>query len=198
MPPYNQLVAGAGQAPVYGSDNIFGLSTGNAQRNQLSSNMGNMSQFGGQLGNAYMGNQAGINNTIGMLQGQAQGQNSVSAMQMQQGLNQSLANQQSMAASASPNNAAMAARNAAMNMNQLNTGTMGQQAVAGLQERQQALGQLSQLQLGQSGQNLNGMLGAYNGATQAGATYLGNQPPSLLSKLGGLGNGLASGLGAIM
>lgn len=191
------LVAGAGQLPVYGND-IFGLSTGNAQRNQLSSNMGNMSQFGGQLGNAYGQNQAGINNTIGMLQGQAQGQNSVSAMQMQQGLNQSLANQQSMAASASPNNAAMAARNAAMNMNQLNTGTMGQQAVAGLQERQQALGQLSQLQLGQSGQNLNGALGAYNGATQAGAAYLGQQPPSLLSKFAGLGNGLASGLGAIM
>jgi hypothetical protein len=198
MANYNQLSGGLGQIN-YGNDpyNLFGVSQGNAQRNQLSSNIGNMSQFGGQLGNLYMNNQAGINGTIGGLQAIANGQNSVSAMQLQQGLQQAQAQQMSSAASANPQAGPAAARTAMMQMGQQASGEMGQQAVAGLQERNNAYGQLANLQLGQSGQNLNGALGALNGANQATGTYLQNQAPSWWQQYGkSAANGLASGLGA--
>lgn len=80
-----------------------------------------------------------------MLQRRAMGQDSLSAEQLRQGLQQNLAAQQSMAASASPANAAMAARTAAIQSGRLGSALAGQQATAGIQERahaQNALGQL--------------------------------------------------------
>ena len=71
----------------------------------------------------------------------------VSGEIMRQGMQQTLANQQSHAAGAAPQNSAMAARNAAMNIGRANTAMAGQQAIAGMQERiasEQALGQLMQ------------------------------------------------------
>jgi hypothetical protein len=68
----------------------------------------------------------------------AGGQQSISAEQLRQGLQQNMAGQRSMAAGASPGNAPMAARSAAMNMARMGSGLAGQQAVAGMQERQNA------------------------------------------------------------
>ena len=109
--------------------------------------------------------QLGQDNTF--LRGLASGQNSISAEQLRQGLQQNLASQQSMAAGAAPQNQAMAARNAAMNMGQAAYGMSGQQALAGLQERQNAMQQLganlnNQAQMGVAA--ANGGLGNANNA----------------------------------
>jgi hypothetical protein len=96
----------------------------------------------------------------------AEGQNSVSAEQLRQGLQQNLATQRSMAASASPANAAMAARTAAMQGARLGYGMSGQQALAGLQERQQAQQMLNEMILRQRQQELEAALGARGQAIQ--------------------------------
>jgi hypothetical protein len=69
---------------------------------------------------------------------QAAGKNLVSAEMLRQGLQQNLAQQRSMAAGASPNNAAMAARVAANNMNRASYGMSGQAALASMQEQMAA------------------------------------------------------------
>lgn len=73
-----------------------------------------------------------------ILRRQAMGQDSVTREMLRQGLQQNLSAQRSMAAGASPNNAAMAARTAAMQMGRLGAGMSGQAALAGMQERQAA------------------------------------------------------------
>jgi hypothetical protein len=96
----------------------------------------------------------------------ATGQNSVSAMQLRQGLQQNLAAQRSLAAGAAPQNQAMAARTAAIQSGRLGAGMAGQQAVAGLQERQGANQQLGQLILQQRAQDQQVALGAGGQAMQ--------------------------------
>ncbi|HKP06411.1 MAG TPA: tail fiber domain-containing protein [Microbacterium sp.] len=105
----------------------------------------------GQLGAAGNANIAG-------LQQLANGQGSIAAEQLRQGLQQNQAAQQSMAAGASPQNAAMAARTAAIQSARLGAGLAGQQAIAGLQERAQAQGQLAGAIQGLRGQDLNAAL----------------------------------------
>lgn len=113
----------------------------------------------------------------------ANGKNSVSAMQLQQGNQQALAAQQAMAASANPANAAMAARNAAQNMGRLQYGLSGQQAVAGLQERNQAQQAAAGLLGTLRGQDLQGTLGGYNAATGAYSGGLnGSRDPTILQQ----------------
>ena len=101
------------------------------------------------------------------LRRQASGQDSLSSEQLRQGLQQNLASQRSMAASAAPGNSAMAARNAAMNMGRAASGMSGAAATAGIQERRAAQDALSQMILQQRGQDLQGALGARQ--TAAGA-----------------------------
>ena len=140
----------------------------------------------GQLG------QLGQQN-IAALQAQASGQNSVSAEQLRQALQQNLAQQQSMAAGASPRNAAAAARTAAIQSGRLGAGLAGQQAIAGLQERNQAQQQLASAIQGMRGQDLNAALGGRQTAvTGYGANNAGQPEPSSAEKylpmvLGGLG-----------
>ncbi len=90
----------------------------------------------------------------------ASGKNSVAGEQLRQGLQQNYAAQRSMAASAPPQNAAMAARGAAMNMGRMGMGLSGQQVMAGLAERNAATQALAQLNLGQRGQDVNVGLGS--------------------------------------
>lgn len=111
-----------------------------------------------QRGYQQLGQRAG--GALDYLQGQAQGQNSVSAEQLRQGLQQNIAAQQSMAAGASPQNAAMAARTAAIQAGRLGAGLAGQQAIAGLQERNQAQQQYAGLLQGLRGQDLQATLGS--------------------------------------
>jgi hypothetical protein len=119
------------------------------------------------------------------LQGQARGENSVSAEQLRQALQQNLAAQRSMAASASPQNAAMAARTAAIQSGRLGAGLAGQQAVAGLAERNQAQQAYAQ-SLGQMrGQDLQAALGSRQTAVGAnGAGQVGAPEKSLLEQYG--------------
>jgi hypothetical protein len=119
------------------------------------------------------------------LQRQAQGQNSVSALQLQQGLQQLYGQQQSFAAGASPQNAAMAARTAALQMGRAGMGMAGQQALSGLQERNQAQSQYAQLLQGLRGQDAQTALGARQGAIQGyGAGNAGTPEKSWLEKYG--------------
>lgn len=87
------------------------------------------------------------------LRRQAMGQDSLSQEQLRQGLGQQQAAQMSMAASANPNNAAMAARTAMNNMARNGYGMSGQAALAGIHERlgaNQALGNMLTQQQGQA------------------------------------------------
>jgi len=125
----------------------------------------------------------------------ASGQDSVSAEQLRQGLQQNQAAQASYAAGASPQNAAMAARTAAIQSARLGAGMSGAAALAGLQERQAANQGLSNMILQQRGQDLNATLGARQGAIQGyGAGNAGTPEKSWLEKYG---PALQSGASAI-
>lgn len=97
----------------------------------------------------------------------ASGQDSLSAEQLRQGLQQNMNQQRSMAASASPSNAPMAALHAAQNMGRMGAGMSGQAALAGIQERQQAQNALSNMIMQQRQQDANVALGSRQNATGA-------------------------------
>ncbi len=141
-------------------------STLNKQAN-LNSVGANAQQFAGsnQAGFNGLGSQG--NQSLAQLQAIANGQNSVSAMQLQQAQQAAMAQQRSLAAGASPANSAMAARNAANNLNTANYGLAGQQAVAGLAERNQAQTQYANLLGTLRGQDLQGALGSNQTAVGA-------------------------------
>jgi len=141
----------------------------------------------------YYGNQ--LVPAIADLRAQATGQNSISALQLGQGLQQNQANQLSMAAGAAPQNASMAARTAALQSARLGYGMSGQQAVAGLQERNQAQQQYAGLLQGLRGQELQGVLGSRSAAIGGyGASNAGTPAPSMLQQYGPMA---AAGLAAI-
>jgi hypothetical protein len=122
---------------------------------------------------------------------QAQGQRSVSAEQLRQALGQNQAAQMSLAAGASPRNAAMAARTAAIQTGRLGAGLAGQQAVAGLQEQNQAQQQYAALLQGLRQQDLQAALGSQQNALSA---YGGYKPEgSFIDKWG---QPIAAGFGA--
>lgn len=152
--------------------------------------------FGDRAATNYNDLTGMLGGSLNDLRDQAQGKNSVSALQLRQGLQQNLAAQRSYAAGAAPRNAAMAARTGAMQMGRMGYGLAGQQALAGLQERQQAQQAYAQL-LGQSrGQDLQGALGGYNAATGAyGGGLNGQQDPTIAGQWAGAVSGAASLLG---
>lgn len=119
----------------------------------------------GQQGFANYGAQG--TQALAGLQAIANGQNSVSAEQLRQGVQQNQAVQQSIAAGAAPRDAAGAARTAAIQSGLIGSGLAGQQAIAGLQERNQAQGAYAGLLQGLRGQDLNAALGARQTATGA-------------------------------
>jgi hypothetical protein len=119
------------------------------------------------------------------LRGQTQGQNSVSAEQLRQGLQQLYGQQRSMAAGASPRNAAMAARTAAIQSANLGQGMAGQQAIAGLQERNAANAAYGNLLQGLRGQDLNATLQTRQMAMSGyGAQNAAPQQPSWIQQYG--------------
>jgi len=124
------------------------------------------------------------------------GRNSVATEQLRQGLQQQQAQQMSMAAGASPQNSAMAARTAAMMMGRNASGMAGQAAQAQLAERQMAADQLAKMNLGQRGQDIEVGLGSrQNQMTGLGA----NRPdkpkePTFMQNVGA-GIGAAAGKG---
>lgn len=138
-----------------------------------------------------------LTGSLNDLQALANGQNSVSAIQLKQAQARNLAQQRAMAASATPQNAAMAARTAAINSAKLGYGLAGQQAVAGQQERNAAQQAYANLLSQSRSQDLQGTLGGYGTAAQAyggGVSAYANAPTLGGTLLGGL-EGLA-GAGA--
>lgn len=114
----------------------------------------------------YLARTQDMGGVADQLRRQMMGENSLSAEQLRQGLQQNLAAQRSAAAGARPSNAAMAARNAAIQMGRIGSGASGQQAMAGIAERNAAAGQLGGL-LGQMrGQDIQYGLGSRGQALQ--------------------------------
>lgn len=108
----------------------------------------------------------------------ARGQESVSAEQLRQSLQQNVGAQQSMAAGAAPQNSAMAGLQASRNAMNLGAGLAGQQSLAGIQERHAAQSQLMDALLQQRAQELQAVGAGYGtgGASQA---------PSWMDRWGG-------------
>jgi hypothetical protein len=102
---------------------------------------------------------------------------------LRQGLQQQYGQQRSMAAGAAPQNAAMAARTAAMNMGRASTAMAGQGAMAELQERQAYEKQLADMIMQGRQQDMQVGLGsrqnaygAYGGINPEGTTLEKFQP----------------------
>lgn len=151
-----------------------------------------LAQQGGRAGMFADQAQQGYNaygqqgqSALDALRAQAQGQNSVSAEQLRQALGQQLSQQRSFAAGASPRNAASAARTAAIQMGRASTALAGNQAVAGLQERNQATNQYGQLLGTMRGQDLNAALQSRQNALSGyGAGNTGPPQPSWIQQYG--------------
>lgn len=128
------------------------------------------------------------------LRDQAMGKVSLSGEQLRQGLQQQLAMQQSMAQGGAPQNAAMNARTAMMGAGRASSAMAGNQAIAGIQERQAAQKALMDAILGQRAQDMQVALGSRQNAI---AGYGGVTPgKSWLDSWGGAimgGAGLAAG-----
>lgn len=151
----------------------------------------------GQRNFGVLGTQG--NDALAGLRAAAMGQNSVSAEQLKQGLAQNLANQQSMVAGASPNNAAMAARTAAIQSGRLGAGLAGQQAVAGLQERNQAMQQYAAMIEALRQQELQAALQSRQNAMMGyGAQNAGTPEKSWLEKYGPAVQSAGSAIGTAM
>ncbi len=176
----------------------LGLTGGTANdgaRGGLSQNGQGANQFAGWSQDNYGQSSAALGQNNNYLRDIASGRNSVSAEQLRQGLQQNMSSQQAMAAGASSQNQAMAARQAMMNQGRMGSGLAGQQAQAGLQERQQAQLALNQSLLGQRGQDLQGVLGGYGASNQAyGAQIAPNGDKTGFEKNG---PALVAGLGAL-
>lgn len=146
-----------------------------AMRKRLLAQQGGISgQFAdrGETGFGELGQQG--REALAGYQRRMSGQDSVSAEQLRQGIGQLQSQQQSIAAGASPMNAASAARTAAIQSARLGSGLAGQQAIAGLQERQQAQQQYAALLQALRSQDLESALaGRRNAMTGYGAAEQG-------------------------
>lgn len=158
------------------------------QRNNLNAQGRAAADFAGQgeYGFGALGGEAQAEREY--LRRLASGQESVSAEQLRQGLQQNVALQRSLAAGASPQNAVMAARTAAMQTARLGSGYAGQAAQAGMQERQMAHQALVNAILQQRQQELQAALGSRQNAISG---YGGYKPEG--STLDKWGNAIASG-----
>jgi hypothetical protein len=115
----------------------------------------------------------------------ASGEQSIAGEQLRQGLEQNQAALRSQAASAAPQNQAMAARTAMIQGGKLGAGLSGQQAIAGLQERRDAEQALAGMTMGLRGQDLQAALGSRQTAMQGyGAGMQGAPEKSALEKYG--------------
>ena len=132
-----------------------------AQLNQQGAAASNFAEFGQNAYGAMTTEASGVREAM---RRRAQGQDSLSAEQLRQGLGQQLAMQRSMAASASPQNGPMAARTAAMAMGRASSGMAGNQALAGIQERSAAEQALAQMIMQQRQQDAQVALGSRQNA----------------------------------
>ncbi len=120
---------------TFGEKGIGGSGGTPEQRAQLDETGLASNQFAEWNQGGAMAGQLEAHNQREQMRKYASGQDSQSAEQLRQSLQQNQAAQMSNAAGASPQNSAMAARTGAMNMSRQGYGLAGQQATAGIQER---------------------------------------------------------------
>lgn len=162
------------------------VSVSDGARQALLAQQGGLAgQFADQAQQGYNAYGQQAQGALAALQRQSQGQDSVSQMQLRQALAQQLAQQRSMAAGASPRNAAGAARTAAIQMGRANTASAGQQSVAGLAERNQANQAYGQLVGQLRGQDLSAATQSRQNALSGyGAANTGAAQPSWIQQYG--------------
>jgi hypothetical protein len=110
----------------------------------------------GEQGFRSLGTEAGLQRKY--MEDIARGRESVSAGQLKNALGQNVAGAQAQAAGARPAQGAMASRNAMMSAGRMGAGLAGQQATAGIQERQSAQNALNQMLMEQRRQELQAAL----------------------------------------
>lgn len=154
--PSGRLGEAAGRASGFGSRGMQGYQQAGRDLESQRARMQGLSNQYGRLSGQYGQQFGGLADRYGRI---AQGQDSISAEQLRQGLQQQQAAQTSMAAGARPQDASMAALGAARNMGDAAAGMSGQAAMAGLQERRDALG----AQLGALGAGANAQQGFMGG-----------------------------------
>lgn len=108
-------------------------------------------------GGPFRGQQEELSN---MLMAQARGEQSYSAEQLRQNAGRMQSMQQSMAAGARPSQSAMANRMAMQGASRIGTDMIGQQALAGIAERNAAAQSLGGVLQGARGQDIDAYLGA--------------------------------------
>jgi hypothetical protein len=197
------LVPGAINAATGGAlgDKVFGDPGADAERQRKAMLYG-QAELAGRFANQSQGNYNNLTNagnySLQQLRKTANGENSVSAEQLRQGLQQNQAAQTSFAAGGRPGDAAMRARTAAIQMGRQGAGLAGQQAIAGLQERNQAQQQYAGLLQGLRGQDLQASLGSRQNAMSGyGAGNAGAPEKSWLEKYGPAIQGAASSAAAM-
>lgn len=135
----------------FGEGGMFGDATGTQG---MKDQAGAAGAFAGQgeAGFGRLGGEADLQRKY--MENIARGRESVSAMQLKDSLGQNVAAQQAMAASARPGSGAMAARAGMQQAGRMGAGLAGQQAVAGIQERQSAQNSLNQMLMKQRQQEM--------------------------------------------
>lgn len=108
------------------------------------------------------------------LRRQMTGEDSLSQAQLRQNTDANLAQQRSLAAGASPRNAALSMRLLGQNAGRINQAAVGQQAMAGIAERNAAANLMGQVAQGARGQDLSrGQANAQNQLQQTGLNQQG-------------------------
>ncbi len=141
----------------------FGEIDPTGQLGHQSSEAGKFGQYGAQ---GYKNMTGELQGDRAYLQGLRSGQNSLSAEQLRQGLEQQQGQLQSMAASARPANAASAARTAMIQSGRAGSAMSGNAAMAGIAERNAAAQTLAGLNLQQRQQDVGAALGGQSNAIQ--------------------------------
>jgi hypothetical protein len=159
------------------SPNLTSDPTADAQRANLNSQGAAAGSFADQGQQGYGAMTQESQQARDYLRDLASGKNSVSAEQLRQANQQTMSAQRSMAASASPQNGPMAALAAMQNMNRASMGLAGQQATAGLAERNAAQQGLADMILKQRQQDAQvaldsrgNAISGYGGVKPAGST----------------------------
>ncbi len=158
--PWGAAIGGGAGAVLGGAMDLFGGGGPTPEQKAQAA-------YAAQAAQNYQRNQGQIQAQLGQLRQLQNGQRSLSMEQLRQSLQQNLAAQQSMAAGAAPQNAVMAARQASIEAGRLGSGLAGQQAMAGIAERNQATMAMNSLLSNNGMLNNNAAMGGW-GLQQAG------------------------------
>lgn len=191
LPGWGTAIGAGAGALLGGAEDLFGGGGSSGPTPQQKA----QAAYAAYAAHQYQQNQQQVQAQMAQLQAIQSGRNSVSAEQLRQGLQQNVAAQQSMAAGAAPQNQVMAARTAMMQTGRLGAGLAGQQAVAGLQERNQATMAMNGL-LANNGQLANSAaLGGW-GANQAALNQQYQQSLNSQNQIAGVIAGVGSAYAA--